>query len=309
MSGTDGMDFEELRRDDGLCLSMAAGIAEAHSLPFDGERMREGSNILFHLSGNTVLKVFSMDERAFRDNEALFLKRLAGRLSVTVPSLTGTGEYRGHPYLLMERMTGRPLASLWPELDREGRESVCRQAGSLLRELHSLPVALAEGCVPEWSTFISSQKLNLADNHARYGLEPSRIREIVEFVELGRPVEELVTPVICHTEMMREHLFAGGPESNNSLSGLIDFEPSMLAIPQYDLCAAGLFITAGEPGLFSVFLDGYGSSIDASAAAITRMLLLHRYSNMKWFVSTLPAALRDADLLTMGEYWYGKNPA
>lgn len=303
------MDFEELRRDDWLCRSLAAGIAEAHSLPFDGERMREGSNILFHLSGNTVLKVFSRDEKAFRDNEALFLKRLAGRLSVTVPRLLGIGEYRGHPYLLMERMTDRSLASVWPELDREGRENVCRQAGSLLRELHSLPVELAEGCVPEWGIFISAQKVSLAENHARYGLEPSRIREIVEFVETGEPIEESNTPVICHTEMMREHLFVSGRDSSPSISGLIDFEPSMLAVPQYDLCAAGLFITAGEPGLFSVFLDGYGSSVDTSAAAITRMLLLHRYSNMKWFVSTLPAALRDADLLTIGEYWYGKNPA
>lgn len=303
------MDFEELRRDDGLCRSLAAGIAEAHSLPFDGERMREGSNILFRLSGNTVLKLFSRDERDFRDNEALFLKRLAGRLSVTVPRLFGTGEYRGHPYLLMEKMTGRPLTSVWPELDRGSRESLCRQAGSLLRELHSLPVALAEGCVPEWSTFISGQKRNLAENHAGYGLEPSRIREVVEFVEAGEPVEESNTPVICHTEMMREHLFVSGTESGHSLSGLIDFEPSMLAVPQYDLCAAGLFITAGEHGLFSAFLDGYSSSIDTSAAGITRMLLLHRYSNMKWFLSTLPSGLRDADLLTLGEYWYGKNPA
>jgi hypothetical protein len=66
----------------------------------------------------------------------------------------------------------------------------------------------------------------------------------------------------------------------------------------------GLFVTAGDPELFEAFLEAYDSREDTSEPTITRMLLLHRYSNMNWFINTLPVDLRALDILSLGRHWY-----
>ncbi|MBN2587543.1 MAG: phosphotransferase [Candidatus Fermentibacteraceae bacterium] len=302
----DDMDFTKLLGDEGLCAGLAGGIAEKHGIGLPGQRIRQGSNLLFGFGDGLVLKLFSRDESYFRDNEALFLRKLDGRLSVKVPALHHTGELEGYPYLIMDRLDGSPLETVWDTLDRPSKLRLSSEAGALLKELHSLPTELAQGCVPDWGTFIEGQKESITENHAGYGLDPSRIDEIIDFIDDFAPIEEFVSPVVCHTEIMREHLFVTGRGGNTRLSGVIDFEPSMLAVPQYDLCAVGLFVTSGDPELFGAFLESYGSSEDTSVPSITRMLLLHRYSNMNWFISTLPVDLRGSDLLTMGDYWFGR---
>jgi hygromycin-B 7''-O-kinase len=300
------MEFRKLLGEEELCAELAGRIAESHGLELPGQRIEQGSNLLYRLGDRLVLKVFSRNEADFRNNEALFLKKLNGKLSVKTPALHNTGELEGYPYLIMDRLEGSPLETVWDTLDRPVRLKLSKEIGSLLKELHGLPPELARGCVPEWSTFIEDQMENIVDNHAGYGLDPSRIDEIIDFIDDFPPIEEYVSPVVCHTEIMREHLFVTGRGQNTRLSGIIDFEPSMLAVPQYDLCAVGLFVTSGDPELFGAFLESYGSSGDTSVPSITRMLLLHRYSNMNWFISMLPVDLRASDLLTIGDYWYGK---
>jgi len=299
--------FSDLLKSDDLCRGLAEGILRDHGPLPPLKRIREGSNILFDLGGSGILKVFSRDERDFRENEALFLRTLPGRLPVRVPELLHSGEHRGYPYLIMQAAAGVPLKSAWDDLDEMGRSSVCQQLGRLVKELHSIPSNTVEGCVPVWGTFIESQKERLAENHARYGLDPGRIQEILEFVDDWDPVEMYEPAVVCHTELMREHLFIELRDGAPVLSALIDFEPSMLAVPQYEMCAVGLFITAGDPHLYGSFLDSYASGADMSVTTIMRMLLLHRYSNMNWFMSALPVDVRASDLLGMGQYWFGRS--
>jgi len=139
-------------------------------------------------------------------------------------------------------------------------------------------------------------------NHRGFGLDENRITEILHFIETTEPVEDTSERVICHTEIMREHLFIKRERGEVRLSGLIDFEPSMVAIPEYDLCSVGLFLSAGEKGLFRHFLEVYGYR--GGGKAVMRMLLLHRYSNMKWFISTLPGEIQSEPLESLSDYWY-----
>lgn len=276
-------------------------ISEDNGLASRGIRILEGSTILYRI-GELVLKIFSREEPDFCRNEAQFLKLLQGRLSVRTPELVSTGTHDGYPYIIMEKMQGSPLKGIWNRLSPRGREKVTEQAGWMLRELHSLPTEEVTFTETRWDDFIEYQKRYSERNHRGFGLDENRIAQILQFIESSAPVENLSERVICHTEIMREHLFAKRTGSGTTLAGLIDFEPSMVAVPEYDLCSVGLFLTAGEKGLFRVFSDAYGYK--GSAEAIMRMLLLHRYSNMKWFISTLPPETGSGSLEQLSAYWF-----
>ncbi len=303
----DEMPFRDLLKRDDLCLGLAGEIAEKCGYPKPVSRFREGSNILFQLEDDSILKIFSRDEKAFRDNERLFLDVLQGRLPVETPRLLNSDQIGGYPFLQMTKLPGVPLSDAWDELDYSEKENICRQIGILLRSLHSLPSDLAQECVPEWSTFIDEQKKYLIDNHIAYGIDASRLGEISKFIRLGSPIEDTMRKVICHTEIMREHLFITCSEQGIELSGLLDFEPSMIAVPQYDLCAAGLFITAGDGELFRILLNAYDPNWIPHPHEIMRMLLLHRYSNLRWFISMLPEHMRDRNISELAEYWFGTH--
>jgi hygromycin-B 7''-O-kinase len=302
-----GICFRELLKNEDLCFELVSSIAREKNVPLPKTRIRQGSNILFQLGDGSIIKVFSRDEAEFRNNESLFLRNLHGRLPVNTPRLETSGEYGDYPYIVMSKLDGSPLSDVWDDLGREDRMRICEQIGHLLRELHQLPADIADGCVPEWSTFINEQKEYLIDNHLAYGIVASRLGEISRFVRLGKAVEETAPLVVCHTEIMREHLFVTMTDGEPNLSGLLDFEPSMLAVPQYELCAAGLFVTAGDSELFGRLLNAYGEPDLTDPMDITRMLILHRYSNLTWFISLLPEKLHEADIRTLGRFWYGSS--
>jgi len=223
-------------------------------------------------------------------------------LPVPTPGLIFSGIHDGYPYIIMEEVTGLSLKARWTTLSRRDREKVIEQSALMLKKLHSLPVDTVSYTETRWEDFMASQKSNLASNHRGFGLEENRVSEIQHFIETTGRVEDISRRVICHTEIMKEHLFINNSKGEVFLSGLIDFEPSMVAIPEYDLCSVGLFLTAGEQGLFKLFREVY--EYKGEGAAIMRMLLLHRYSNMKWFLSTLPEEIRGMPLDFLAEYWY-----
>jgi hygromycin-B 7''-O-kinase len=249
-----------------------------------------------------VVKVFSREEPGFCRNESQFLCLLRGRLPVRTPELVATGEHRGYPYIIMEEMRGTPLKALWSRLSDRNRAKAVTLAAEMLSCLHSIPAAEVTYRETRGESFMAFQKANLADNHRGFGLDEARIAEAADYIRYSPAVEDTSPQVICHTEIMREHLFADLSSGILALSGLVDFEPSMVAVPEYDLCSVGLFLTAGEKGLFRLFMDAYGYR--GGGEGIMRMLLLHRYSNMKWFISTLPVELRTAPLDEMRSYWF-----
>lgn len=295
-------DFADLLRDDSACRSLAERVSSENGVPFRGRRILEGSTILFRTGHGHIIKIFSSEEPEFCSNEASWLRLLQNRLPVRVPRLKATGTFSGYPYIIMEEITDLPLKRNWKKLSPRNRRSLMVQIADLLRELHSIPLREAPSVHTDWSSFISGQKENLESNHRGFGLGEARLEEVIEFVRDTPPVESTSPGVLCHTEIMLEHLFMRYEKGRPRLTALIDFEPSMQAVPEYDMCAVGVFVSQGERGLFKRFLKGYGH--DGNPNDTMRMLLLHRYSNLKWFISTLPSALREASLGDLARFWF-----
>jgi hygromycin-B 7''-O-kinase len=303
---TEIMNFDELRKDDTFCRNINAEVCHRNGLDTGGKRIRDGSRILHETPGNLIVKIFARDEKVFCDNERLFLERLCGRTTFSVPEVVFHGTQKGYPYIIMTKLTGMPFKTVWNDLDMNEKLSITGNLGHVLKELHTVPVSLAEGSRPVWEEFIESQKKNLESNHRSFGLPEKRIAEIARIIQDGSEIEKYNSPVVCHTEIMPEHLFLERDRGSWRVSGMIDFEPSMLAVPEYEFCAVGIFITCGSRELFTEFLHSYEYNSSDCVDSVTRMLLLHRYSYMEWFISTLPSDLQNKGIMSMGEYWFGR---
>jgi len=297
--------FSSLLKNEELCLTIAEAISYKHGIQLNGQRITGGSNLLYLLSPGRVLKLFSKDEKAFRDNEALFLKNLSGKLPVRTPVLYNTGEFQGYPYIIMGQAEGTPLSELWTDLDEAAKLKLTTSMGKLLKAMHTLPKDLAEGCVPEWSTFMEGQLTDYEKHHRDYGLNPEETEQVGEFLRRGPAIEKTEKNVICHTELMPEHLFVEYENGEPVLSALIDFEPSMLAVPQYDFAAVGIFITRGNKNLYESFLEAYQPEFHPKSSHIMRMLLLHRYCYLNWFMDFIPNRPDKLDLDALADFWYG----
>jgi len=89
-------------------------------------------------------------------------------------------------------------------------------------------------------------------------------------------------------------------------AGFIDFEPSMFGPCEYDFASVGLFVTAGDPAALKSFFTGYGNLEESRRVDFRRRImaytLLHRYSNLNWYLQFMPKAERLEDL---ADLWWG----
>ncbi len=307
---SDQDDFEQLLAQPERARQRAQGICQEHGLPFNGERIEGGSRLLFATTDGKVVKIFPRNEGDFCQTEALFLAHLYRRLTISTPRLYAVGNCEGYPYLVMERLDGTPLNRLWPVLSQAERRDLVTQLGQATRALHSLPAAPFTETLLQWDSFIDSQQTNLLVNQRAFGLADSWLAQLPVYMDaLPLDLHAAGQMVPLHTELMLEHLFVrreGGPWV---LSGLIDFEPSMIGDREYEFCAVGLFITQGNPDLFRAFLSAYGYTASELMAELSgrimRWLLLHRYGNLRRFLELLPEDCRFERLEQLERYWYG----
>lgn len=91
---------------------------------------------------------------------------------------------------------------------------------------------------------------------------------------------------------MREHLLAVRRSGGWTLSGLYDFEPAMMGEPEYEFASVGVFVACGDARFLRRILTAYGHPGDRLDAASQRRLLaytlLHRYSDLSWYLQRMP---------------------
>lgn len=109
--------------------------------------------------------------------------------------------------------------------------------------------------------------------------------------------------VLLHTEVMREHLLAERTNDGWVLTGLVDFEPAMIGAPGYELASIGVFVTCGDSALRAAFTEGYGDQIDA--LEVMAYALLHRYSNLRWYLERVPPPSDVLGLEALAHWFFG----
>ncbi len=221
-------------------------------------------------------------------NEVKALKFLS---SFKVPKIFETGEIHGWRYLLMSQVRGKSLKDAWPALSPEMRQSACHQVGKHLRKIHDLELS-QDFDLSSWEAFLSAQKTACFARHEKLGLRKDLLAQIPSFLESV----SLTWPRLSflHTEVMRDHVFFDVSNGEAGFNGFVDFEPSMVGAPEYDFASVGVFLSSGDKRALQAFYQGYGNSELAATKEFRRRImayqLLHRFSNLKWYLEFMPNA-------------------
>jgi hygromycin-B 7''-O-kinase len=251
-------------------------------------RYDSGSLPVYALGDAHVLKLFPADEREHAEVEARVLAAVHGRLPIPTPRPLAGGMHGGWHYLLMSQLKGPRLVDAWPTLDAAGRDRAASTLGEAIAALHTIDTTPLAGLPPDWDTFITEQRTSAAARQAKRGLDPYWAERVPDFLARWMPPSP-PRRVLLHTEIMREHLTVDG----GALTGLFDFEPAMLGAPEYEFASVGLFVACGDGRALRRVLRAYGyppHALDASLQCrFMAYALLHRYSNLRWYLERLPA--------------------
>jgi hygromycin-B 7''-O-kinase len=273
--------------------------------PADLTRYPAGSRPVY-ASGDVVLKLFPpvAGWPGYRV-EAKVLAAVQGRLPTATPRVHAAGEQDGWGYILMSRLPGVPLDSVWDQV--ADRDRLAGDLGETIAALHDVPPPeIASWWPDDWPAFVARQREQVVGEQLGLGLPVAWADQIPGFLdEVALPNR---APVLLHTEVMREHLLgtqgAGGAWR---MSGLIDFEPAMRGDREYEWAAVAVFVAAGDGPFLGRTLTAYGYPRDRLGRTLRRRLLawtlLHRYSNLAWYLRRLPEPDRPA-LDALADRWF-----
>ncbi|MCP4447176.1 MAG: phosphotransferase, partial [Myxococcales bacterium] len=280
-------EFDALdRKDHNFVEAIRDGFEDQiHSLPIEATAV--GSYPVFHVGSEYIVKLFApLHDNYFRTESAL-LRLLAGNRKVPAPELVATTEIDGWQAVLMTRLRGQSLKEIWPTIDAKQKEALCETLGEITRTLHGFePGPIRASCL-NWDEFFVEQVRECAARQLKHGLSERLARQIPDF--LASLSFNNDAHVVLHTEIMLDHVFAEDANDSLQITGLIDFEPAMVGLREYEFASVGLFITQGNARLLRAFMSGYGHEIDAELhRRLMGFALLHRYSKLSWYLQFMP---------------------
>jgi hygromycin-B 7''-O-kinase len=288
--------------DDGA--DIADAIRRQFSLGVGVKRFASGSVPVFAVGDEHVVKLFPLNENSFFNTERAALTRIDGRLPIPTPRAIAAGERGQWLYIVMTRLSGSSLAETWHTIEIHDRLQLMREVGAALAALHATATDELEPLAVDWPRFMDAQRASCRDRQLARALGAPWVDAVDEFLARWMPRDD-GTRVFLHTEVMRQHLLVERRKGAWHISGLIDFEPAMIGAPEYELAAVGIFLTCAEPGLLGVLLDAYGAEVDDELPLrIMAYALLHRYSNLRWYLERLPAPDKVGDLEALARRWF-----
>jgi hygromycin-B 7''-O-kinase len=301
--------FEAVRRDDARLRPGVTAICDRLGLHgLDLVRFPDGSMPVYTVGDQHVLKLYPSVYRHEGEVEHRVLQAVEGRLPTPTPGVQHAGELDGWGYVLMDRLHGTSLAAAWPRIGQRGRARLAAQLGETLAALHAVasPVLTWLG-PPDWDRFVLQQRTSCVARQRAGGLDAAWLAQIPAFLDRVA-LDRAPRLVLLHTEVMREHLLVTPDADGWSLSGLVDFEPAMRGAREYEFAAVGLFVSRGDAGFLRRLLIAYGYAPAQLDDALPRRLLayalLHRYSDLRWYLQQLPSP-PSPTLDALAACWWG----
>jgi len=267
-------------------------------------RFDTGSVPVFAAGDRFVIKLFPADEESHFAAERAALTLVDARLGIPTPQVAAAGSRDDWHFIVMTRLQGRLLAGVWSILSPDERRELARTVGIALRELHSITAEDWGPLAVDWPRYMQTQREGCVKQQASRGLPAPWIHQVDEFVSRWFPRDD-GRRVLLHTEVMREHLLVERTSGGWRLTGLFDFEPSMVGAPDYELASVGIFVAGAEAGVLRAVLEGYGMGPDDDLAPrIMAYALLHRYSNLRWYLERLPPVPDAKTIEALARGWF-----
>ncbi len=268
-------------------------------------RFASGSLPVFAVGAAHVLKLFPPCHADEADIEHDALGAVHGRLPVPTPHPIARGELDGWRYVLMTRLMGRSLAEAWGELTQDAREATIEDVGASVAALHAIDATRVGAGVPrpDWAAFMDAQRARCVAWQAARGVAPEWLEQIAAYLDASLREGARGPDALLHTEIMREHLLVERDVRGRwRLSGLFDFEPAMIGDANYECASIGVFVTSGDRSLLKRFLASYGH--DLGSRSFMTHALLHRYSNLRWYLERVPPPAEVRTLQALADFWW-----
>lgn len=245
----------------------------------------DGTNANFWFGSNKVIKIFTpfCHGRESKGMEAATLRCLADS-NIPSPRLIARGELMPldddwkWPYVIIDRLPGQTLASLWPEMPHEQRMGFAFQIGDLLRRLHKV-VPTSELS----TTFQANWPKGFSDFLVRQHQLVSAKSELAvipiyeEILRLSPKTLMSGWGSILHGDLDGSHILV----SNGQISGVIDFGDTKIGDPLYDFVSVHLDLFDHDPRLFAEMLRGYNLDHRKERdfhSRLTAYAILHEWS-------------------------------
>ncbi|MDB4931103.1 MAG: aminoglycoside phosphotransferase [Myxococcaceae bacterium] len=304
---TDAAPWDSLRRDDAALRPGVDAVCARHRLGApEVTRLAGGSVPVYALGERYALKVFPPGEAAYARTEARALAAVAGRIPLPTPALVAADSLDDWNYVLMSRLPGRLLSEVWTALGADERDRLADELGAGVAALHALDVAPMGELTADWGAFLAAQRATAVERQRARGLDERWLAQIPAYLDAWMPPVE-GPRALLHTELMREHLLVAQGPRGWAVTGLFDFEPAMVGAPEYDLASFGLFVACGNGRFLRRALRSYGYAEGALDGVWQRRVLayalLHRYSNLRWYLERLPAP-GAASLDELAAHWW-----
>lgn len=280
-------DFEKLKLKLEVIENIARLVIRKHQLPKEKLTLfTEGTNIVFDNGNQRVIKIFPPFHHNQFTSDSLVLNHLQGKLSIKTPSIEYQGEIHGWPYLVMTKLEGTLLETLWEKMDHHNKMIIMRELGMLIREVHALPTAGLEALDCHWKEFIARQIDHCLEKHQSKKLPKALLEQIPGYLEpIKASLLSITSPVLLTGEYTPMNFLVKKVQGTWHIEGLIDFGDSMLGRAEYDLLGPGAFLIQGDKQLLREFLTSYGYSLATMTKSLshqlTALMLLHQYSNLK----------------------------
>ena len=264
---------------------LARAIIQKHQLPPATLNLfADGTNIVFAY-GERVIKIFPPFHQSQFESERLVLKHLDGKLSVKTPSLEHEGILFGWPYLIMSKLQGTNLETLWQAMSHHNKIIILRELGKLIREVHALPTEGLEAIDCHWPRFLAKQIQNCIKHHQSKGLLTTLMPQLPTYLNsIEEVLPEIKKPVILTGEYTPMNFLVEQIDDLWHIHGLIDFGDAMLGLREYDLIGPGAFLIQGDKQLLREFLLAYGYAPHELTSILSyqlnALMLLHQYSNL-----------------------------
>ena len=262
-------------------------VVNRHLLPTTSLQLfSEGTNIVFLHNDSNVIKIFPPFHQDQFNSEQLVLKHLEGKLSVKTPRLQHIGDIAGWPYIMMTKLDGTLLETLWESLAYSNKKIIIHELGALIKEVHAIPTDGLEEIDCHWETFIHQQITNCVNQHRSRRLVETLVQQIPGYLaSIEKSLRSIHKPVLLTGEYTPMNFMVKKMDDTWHIDSLFDFGDAMLGLSEYDLLGPGAFLIQGDQSLLREFLIAYGYSTAQMnqnlSHQLTALMLLHKYSHLK----------------------------
>lgn len=193
-------------------------------------------------------------------------------------------------WVIQKAIPGEPWSSIRDRLTAQQRDSLWRQLGTLMAELHSY--VGTEFGAPElgsgfsrWSELVRWDATGLLTDANRYDLPLEPFTELCELVDRStRELDEVTTPRLIHSDLGTRHVLVKPDEDGEPvISGLIDLEFARFADPYAEsVFVAEALQVEPDPG-YGHFLDAYGAVSQDRSGRLRSSI--YQLTSLGWWVS------------------------